>query len=115
MDAVSPLPATAPAALPLDRETDGTGLPELLLALGATSIVLGLMWDISWHISIGRDTFWTPAHMAIYAGGLLGGCIGGWLAFKHTFLIGPGEAGASVRVFGLRAPLGAWVAIWGAL
>src|SRR5215471_12763290 len=115
MDLVSSSPASLPSALPIERETSDTGIPELLLALGATSIVIGLMWDISWHISIGRDTFWTPAHMAIYLGGLLAGCVGGWLAFKHTFLIHAREAAASVNVFGLRAPLGAWVAIWGAL
>ena len=73
------------------------------------------MWDISWHETVGRDTFWTPAHMVIYLGGALGGCIGGWLAIKHTFLAGPAERDASVRVFGARAPLGAWVVIWGAV
>ncbi|PWU08859.1 MAG: hypothetical protein C5B50_28685 [Verrucomicrobia bacterium] len=104
----------AVAMQPVAATKQDTGLPELLLALGATSIVLGLIWDISWHISIGRDTFWTPAHMAIYAGGVLGGCVGGWLAFQHTFLV-PISSASSVRVFGLRAPLGAWVAIWGAL
>ena len=40
---------------------------------GGTSIVIGILWDISWHRTIGRDTFWTPAHMAIYFGGVLGG------------------------------------------
>ena len=29
--------------------------------LGSTAIVVGLLWDISWHMTIGRDTFWTPA------------------------------------------------------
>src|SRR5207253_7487269 len=33
----------------------------------------------------------------------------------HTFFSGPKAAGAAVSVFGLRAPLGAWVALWGAL
>ena len=27
------------------------------------SVILGVIWDISWHRTIGRDTFWTPAHM----------------------------------------------------
>ena len=36
-----------------------------------TSAMIGGHWDISWHMSIGRDTFWTPAHMAIYACGVL--------------------------------------------
>jgi hypothetical protein len=89
--------------------------PGLLLAVAASSINIGIIWDISWHESIGRDTFWTPAHMAIYLGGVLGGCVGGWLAIRHTFLAGPEEKAASVRVFGARAPIGAWIAIWGAI
>jgi hypothetical protein len=80
-----------------------------------TCITAGIMWDISWHTTIGRDTFWTPAHMLIYLGGVLGGSIGGWLAIQHTFLIRRGEPSASVKIFGARAPLGAWVAIWGAV
>ena len=86
-----------------------------MLAFAATSIAVGIIWDISWHETIGRDTFWTPAHMAIYLGGAMGGCIGGWLAIQYTFLMGADEARAtSVKVFGARAPLGAWVTIWGA-
>ena len=88
---------------------------SLLMALALTSIAVGITWDISWHETIGRDTFWTPAHMAIYLGGVLAGCTSGWLAIKHTFFPGPNERDVSVNVFGARAPLGAWVAIWGAL
>jgi hypothetical protein len=39
----------------------------LVGAAAITSIVFGLYWDISWHMTIGRDTFWTPAHLAIQA------------------------------------------------
>jgi hypothetical protein len=86
-----------------------------LLLLGSTSIVVGLLWDISWHMSIGRDTFWTPAHMAIYLGGVLAGVSGGWMALRTTFRGTPEERDVAVRFWGFRAPLGAWVAIWGAL
>jgi hypothetical protein len=89
--------------------------PSLLMTVALSSIAIGITWDISWHETVGRDTFWTPAHMAIYFGGVLAGCVGGWLAFKHTFRAGPAERDSSVSVFGARAPLGAWVAIWGAL
>jgi hypothetical protein len=89
--------------------------PGWLMAMATTSMAIGITWDISWHISIGRDTFWTPAHMAIYLGGVLGGCVGGWLAFYYTFLAGKAGHAESVGVFGARAPLGAWVAIWGAV
>ena len=43
------------------------------VTLAATCIILGLLWDISWHSTVGRDTFWTSAHMVIYLGGTLGG------------------------------------------
>ncbi|HXG47040.1 MAG TPA: hypothetical protein VNO52_05400 [Methylomirabilota bacterium] len=85
------------------------------VALGATSILIGIVWDISWHSTIGRDTFWTPAHMAIHLGGILGGLSCGWLVLRAT--VGPdsAERAASVRLWGFRGPLGAWVTIWGAL
>jgi hypothetical protein len=102
--------AVAQEAVP-DREF----WPSLLMAAALTSIGIGIVWDISWHETVGRDTFWTPAHMAIYLGGALAGCVGGWLAVKYTFLAGPAGRDFSVGVFGARAPLGAWVAIWGAL
>lgn len=92
-------------------------LPWYLVSLlfGSTSIIVGLLWDISWHMSIGRDTFWTPAHMAIYLGGVLAGISGGWLALGTTFGGTPEARAVAVRFWGFRAPLGAWVAIWGAL
>lgn len=93
---------------------DSARWPGYLMAVAATSILIGILWDISWHISIGRDTFWTPAHMAVYFGGTLAGCVGGWLAVMHTFFPGEQDRVSSVNVFGARAPLGAWVAIWGA-
>ena len=93
------------------------GLPWPLTAavLGATSIAVGLLWDISWHASIGRDTFWTPAHLAIYLGGLLCGLPAGWLALAITFAGGEEQRATSVDFWGFRAPLGAWVSIWGCI
>lgn len=110
-----------PVALNVDREvrpsagSDAFLWPGYLLAVAITSITIGLIWDISWHTTIGRDTFWTPAHMAIYLGASMGGFVGGWLAIKYTFLLGPEREGVTVCIFGARAPLGAWVAIWGAI
>ena len=89
--------------------------PSMLMTAALTSIAIGITWDISWHETIGRDTFWTPAHIAIYLGGVLAGCVAGWLAIKHTFFGGQAERDSSVSVFGARAPLGAWVVIWGAV
>jgi len=83
--------------------------------LGATSIVVGILWDISWHRTVGRDSFWTPAHIAIYFGGVLGGLTCGWLVIRTTFFATPEEQAGAVGLWGFRAPLGAWVTIWGAL
>ena len=78
-----------------------------------TSSSIGGAWDVSWHRSIGRDTFWTPAHMAIYACGVLAGIICTWLIVESTFRRDPELSAASVSVFGLRAPLGIFLAGWG--
>ena len=96
--------AAAPVAIPWH-------VPAVLIA--ATCAVIGVTWDISWHRGIGRDTFWTPAHLMIYASGIIAGLTSGWLVLKTTFAGTPEERAASVSFWGFRGPLGAWVAIWG--
>ena len=81
----------------------------LVLMFGALCIPIGVLWDISWHSTIGRDTFWTPAHILTYLGGLIPGLTCGWLALKTHFFGSAEERAASVSFWGFRAPLGAWV------
>ncbi len=83
------------------------------VTLASTCIILGLLWDISWHRTIGRDAFLTPAHVAIYLGAVIAGLTCGGLALKTTFSDDPAQRGVSVAFWGFRAPLGAWVCIWG--
>jgi hypothetical protein len=108
----SPPPA-APLAERRSAFADSWTIPGLVIA--ATLVSIGLSWDISWHLTIGRDTFWTPAHIAIYLGGASGGSISGWLAIRTTYLASPFERAGSVGLWGGHAPFGAWVAIWGAV
>ena len=75
--------------------------------------MVGTHWDISWHRSIGRDTFWTPAHMAIYLCGVLSGVSCGYLILATTFRSGAPLKNASVKIWGFRGPLGAFIAAWG--
>ena len=75
-----------------------------------TSVTIGAHWDVSWHRSIGRDSFWTPAHMAIYACGVLAGICCGYLILTTTFKRPPEMVAASVRALGFRGPLGAFLA-----
>jgi hypothetical protein len=86
-----------------------------VLIFAATCIFVGITWDISWHETIGRDTFWTPAHMVIYVGGTLAGCCCGWLVLRTTFRGNEAARNGSVRIWGFYGPIGAWVVIWGAL
>lgn len=83
-----------------------------LSAVAVTSAMVGIHWDISWHRSIGRDTFLTPAHIAIYLCGILAGVCCGYLILSTTFTNSP-LRDVSVRVWGFRGPLGAFVAAWG--
>jgi len=78
-----------------------------------TSAMVGAHWDISWHRSIGRDTFWTPAHIAIYMCGVLAGLCCGYLILSTTFNSGSPLRDVSVTIWGLRGPLGAFIAAWG--
>jgi hypothetical protein len=99
--------------------TISRSVPWFLYAVlfASTSVIVGVTWDISWHRTIGRDTFWTPAHLGIYLGGIVAGLTCGWIALRLTFASGAdmlAERAATVRFWGFRAPLGAWVCIWGA-
>ena len=85
----------------------------LAVAFASTSIIVGSIWDISWHRSIGRDSFWTPAHMAIYLGGIVAGLSCGWQVLRTTFAGDARARAAGVSFWGFRGPLGAWVCIWG--
>jgi hypothetical protein len=82
-------------------------------SIAVTSITFGLYWDISWHMTIGRDTFWTPAHLAIHFGGLLAAVTCTYLIFSTTFARDAAARDASVRVWGFRGPLGAFFTAWG--
>jgi hypothetical protein len=83
------------------------------VVFAATCVMVGVYWDISWHMSIGRDSFWTPAHLLIQVGGLIAGLSSGYVALHTTFRGTDAERAASVSFWGFRAPLGAWICIWG--
>src|SRR5689334_6595768 len=98
-------------------------------ALAVTSAYVGGYWDISWHRSIGRDTFWSAPHIAIYACGVLAGLSSAYLIFAATFPPSPksgfGAAGAparndslhgtGVRIWGFSGPIGAFISAWGGM
>lgn len=108
----------ATATVPTVSSDDGAGVGAAVWPLYATlfssaAIVIGLIWDISWHRTIGRDTFWSPPHVLEQLAAIVAGVGCGWLVLRTTF---GGDAAAkarAVRVWGFYGPLGAWLCIWG--
>ncbi len=81
------------------------GKCALLLLLAAVAVPLSLLWDLSWESTVGVDSVWAAPHVVTYAAIALA-CFGA---------LGQFGTGVGVRVGKLRAPLGAWIALWGAV
>ena len=90
-------------------------IPWLVWAnvVASVSIATGLYWDISWHETIGRDSFWTPAHLLIQFGALLGAFGSTWVIINTTFGRDEQARASSVNDLGFRGPLGAFISAWG--
>lgn len=93
--------ACAPAAL----ASKGALLVLLLAALG---VPISLLWDFSWESTVGIDSVWAPAHVATYVSVAAAGLSALALVFLSSEATG-------VRLGPMSAPLGAWMALWGAL
>ena len=109
--------ATYPAALAATSHNRAPGVPWYIWTgvVGVTSAIIGGAWDVAWHRSIGRDSFWTPAHLMIQLCALLAGVVGLWLVYQCTFQRNSPLRAASISIAGLRAPLGVFLAGWGGL
>ncbi|HEY6299047.1 MAG TPA: hypothetical protein VIW95_05330 [Candidatus Binatus sp.] len=62
---------------------------------------------------IGRDSFWTPAHMMIYLAGVLAGVASGYAILSTTFGASQEAKDSGISVWGFRGPLGCFMAAWG--
>jgi hypothetical protein len=97
----------------LSATSTADGRQAVIVVAAAAFVMVGVYWDISWHMTIGRDTFWTPAHLLIQAGGLMAGASSAYVALQTTIRGTAAQRAAAVGMWGFRAPLGAWVCIWG--
>jgi hypothetical protein len=75
--------------------------------------VIGSAWDISWHESIGRDTFWTTPHILIQLCGVISGISCGYLILATTFQKNSPLRAHSISMWGFRGPMGAFLCAWG--
>ncbi len=81
--------------------------------IASAAIATGVYWDISWHMSIGRDSFWTPAHLLIQFGAVVAGLASSSVIFRTTFAGNAQDRQRSVNVLGFLGPLGAFILAWG--
>ena len=94
------------------------GIPTYIYAVVFSSfcVVMGLLWDIMWHMSIGRDGLFAPPHLVIYVGAVVSGLFSAYQILSMTLTRNhPGRAEA-VPFWGVfYGPLGAMFCVWGAL
>ncbi len=110
------VPQTRPFAWPVAATT--TGIPTYVYAVVFSSfcIVMGLLWDIMWHMSIGRDGLFSPPHLVIYVGALVSGLFSGYQILSMTLRKNHPDRPHSVRFWGIfYGSLGAMYCVWGAL
>src|SRR3954470_16447882 len=84
----------------------------LMLLLAAAGIPISLLWDFSWESTVGIDLVWSAAHTATYLAVALAGATA--ISFIGMATGQPSAAFTGVRLGPLQAPLGAWIALWGA-
>jgi hypothetical protein len=78
-------------------------------------IVVGLIWDISWHTSIGRDGLFSPPHLVTYIGAVTSGIFSGYYVLRITFAGTVAEKQSSINFWKIfYGSLGALFCIWGA-
>jgi hypothetical protein len=113
------LPMNSTATISVARDSSSSlGIPLFIYAtvFASLSIVIGLIWDISWHISIGRDGLLSPPHLAMYLGAIISGVFSGYQVLRTTIAGSTEEKKVSIkfwRVF--YGSLGALFCIWGAI
>ena len=94
------------------------GIPLYVFAVTLASVctVVGIMWDISWHITIGRDGLFSPPHVVVYMGAVLSGLFSGIQVLYNSFAAPKQARQGLVRIWGIfYSSLGALFSIWGAI
>lgn len=86
------------------------------IVLASLSIMIGLLWDISWHMTIGRDGLFSPPHNLIYIGASFAGILAGFQCLKISFWGSNTEKSKAINFWGIfYSSLGGLFCIWGGL
>ena len=110
---------TRPSASVKTRSHDGVAsIPVYIYAVSLASLltIVGILWDISWHRSIGRDKFLSPPHILIYLGAIFAGLFSGIQVLWNSFYRAAAARSTLIRVWGIfYSSLGSLFCIWGAI
>ncbi|MCF0064174.1 hypothetical protein MUK70_28250 [Dyadobacter chenwenxiniae] len=112
---MGPPPNVGGRVVPLNASPD---IPVYIYATVFASfcVITGLIWDICWHMSIGRDGLLSPPHLVIYLGAVVAGLFSGFEILRKTFWGNDLEKAASVKIWGFfYSSLGSLFCVWGAL
>lgn len=67
----------------------------------------GLLWDVAWHRTIGRDSFLSPPHLLMYAGVAANGLVAAWAVLWGARRYGLEAFGRPILQLGAwRVPMG---------
>jgi len=93
-------------------------IPVYIYAVSLASLltIVGVLWDISWHRSIGRDKFLSPPHILIYLGAIFAGLFSGLQVLWNSFYRKEASKATMIKVWGIfYSSLGSLFCIWGAI
>src|ERR1700754_3307194 len=113
-------PTMAPSVAPAKTRAAGgvSSIPVYIYAVSLASLltIVGILWDISWHRSIGRDKFLSPPHILIYLGAIFAGLFSGLQVLWNSFYRKEASKATMIRVWGIfYSSLGSLFCIWGAI
>lgn len=97
---------------PAPHDPAGTAI-AIAVAFGAAG-TFGQFYDVSWHRSIGRDSFWSLPHLFMY-GGVLGISLTSIWALRSATVRPHAFGGPPVALGALRLPLGFLICVLGTL
>ncbi len=107
-----------------DKKTHSS-IQELLLGIplyvyvsviASKLVILGILWDIAWHMSIGRDGLFSAPHVVVYVGAATAGIFSGFQVLKTSFWGSVLDKSKMVNFWGIfYSSLGGLFCIWGGI
>lgn len=94
----------------------GIPLYVYVSVIASKMVILGILWDIAWHMSIGRDGLFSAPHVVVYIGAATAGIFSGYQVLKTSFWGKQAEKNKMVNFWGIfYSSLGGLFCIWGGI